>query len=93
VRLPFKLERVVIGPQFDAAYMTLGGDPLASLADAVADSIEIDVLVTVGDVTMHLAAWRDPEHWAEDWAAKLGCDLDDVPEVVIAKLAFLVEET
>lgn len=76
----------------DAAILLAGEDPRDTLVDAVIQNIATDIEVTVGDVTMFLAAWQDPEHWSEDWAKKLGIDMDDVPEAVDELLASVVKE-
>ena len=56
-----------------------------ALAEAVLDHISTDTVITVGGVDMHLAAWLDPEHWAEDWDEK-GIDPDAVSELLYAAL-------
>jgi hypothetical protein len=40
------------------------------------DTISLDVQVTAGGITIHLAAIQDPEHWSEDWTKALGEDPD-----------------
>lgn len=67
----------------DAAYIVGDEDPLETLIDAALQSISTDVEITVGGVTMHLAAWQDPDMWSEDWREK-DIDLDDVPGLVAA---------
>ncbi len=64
----FKLERTIISARVDASW--LDGDPIESLTHAVIQSISTDLDVTAGGVTLHLAAWMDPEHWDADWQAK-----------------------
>jgi hypothetical protein len=58
------------------------------LAEAVMDTISTELMVTVGEVTMHLAAWADPDHWSDDWREELGLDdPDEAPEAVAQLLA------
>lgn len=54
--------------------------------------LKTDITITVDDVTMFVAAWEDPEHWAEDWAEQLGVSQDDVPDAVAALLAGAIVE-
>lgn len=51
----------------DAAIVLADEDPREALVESVIQSIETDVQVTLGGVTIHLAALRDPAHWEEDW--------------------------
>lgn len=67
----------------DAAIVSEGEEPLEALVEAAVQTISTDVEIKCGDVTMHLAAWRDPYHWSEDWEA-IGIDPDDVPSIVAA---------
>lgn len=67
----------------DAAIILDGEDPLEQLIESVIQTISTEVMVTVGEVTMHLAAWQDPDHWSDDWAEK-GIDPDDVHGLVAA---------
>lgn len=69
----------------DAVYLRPAEEPLTALVEAVIDSIGTSVMVTVGDITMHLAAWQDPDHWEEDWRAK-GIAPDDVAEFVASHI-------
>lgn len=92
-KLSFDVEAsYMTGSVNDAAYP--GPDEALSeaLAVAVMQSIGTDLEVTVGGVTMFLAAWEDPEHWATDWAEKLGVEHADAPAAVAAILASAVEE-
>jgi hypothetical protein len=68
----------------DAAIVLEDENPRTALVEAVIQSIGTEVEVTAGGVTLHLAAWTDPEHWSSDWAEKLGDDRD--PEAFIAEL-------
>lgn len=87
MKIPFKIERATIGASHDSAIVVNDEDPSRALAVAAMRSIGTDVEITIGTTTMFLAAWEDPEHWAEDWAEKLDVDLDDVPEVVARIIA------
>lgn len=51
----------------DAAYLSDGDDPHAVLIESIVHTIATDVEVTIGGVTMHLAAWGDPDHWSDEW--------------------------
>lgn len=68
-----------------------GDDAREELVFEVARTVATDIEVTVGDITMTLAAWMDPDHWADDWVLKLGVDHDDVPGAVDELLAKALE--
>ena len=61
-------------------------DPVHEVAQSVIQTISTDVTVTAGGVTIHLAAWLDPDHWSDDWQA---AGVDDP----YAFAASLVEES
>lgn len=69
----------------DSAIIIDGEEPLEQMIESAIQTISTDVEITCGGITMHLAAWRDPEHWSEDWAEK-GIDPDDVPGLVAAQV-------
>jgi hypothetical protein len=69
----------------DAAVVMPGEDPADALRDAVLSHISTDTSITIAGVTNHLAAWLDPEHWADDWDAK-EIDTDAVSELLYAAL-------
>lgn len=74
LRIPFKVERSIIMASADAAYFAPGRhDACEALCEAVMQNISTDVEITAGGVTLHLAAWQDPDHWSSDWA-KQGID-------------------
>lgn len=79
-------------PTADAAYLDADEDPRTALIEAVVETISIDVQVTAGGVTLHLAAWQDPDHWAEDWAEKLDVDSDKAAGAAWELIAGLVED-
>lgn len=70
-----------------------GDDSLnEALVQEVMRCLATNLNVTVGDVTMFLAAWEDPDHWCSDWAEKLGVGWEDVPAAVEALLAGAIED-
>lgn len=97
-KLRFLIESCVIGGMSDSAYLPTRGDLdededlTTELIEAAHQSIGTDLEVTVSGVTMFIAAWEDPDHWASDWAEKLGISYDDVPDAVAALLTAAVEE-
>lgn len=91
-KLRFTIPAACIRGCHDCAYISDGEDPFAALRDAVLNSVHLDVHVTIGKITMAAAMWEDPAHWAEDWAAKLGVDYDDVEDAVAALLANAMAE-
>jgi hypothetical protein len=88
----FKLERAIVGSLTDVAYVSATDDPFEAVAQAVLADIATSLEVTVSGVTMFLAAWRDPDHWSDDWAKKLGIDYEDVGNAVWALLEQAMEE-
>lgn len=68
--------RGTLMPTADAAYVSEDEDPRQRLIECVVETIETDVQVTAGGITLHLAAWRDPEHWSDEWTEALGEDPD-----------------
>jgi hypothetical protein len=66
----------------DRAYVVNTSDPASALAESVLDNIDTDLDITIGGVTMFLAAWRDPDHWESDWAGKLNIPGAEVAERV-----------
>lgn len=75
----------------DALVVLPGEDLQEAFLESVVQTMSVDIQVTVGDVTMHLAAWQDPAHWGEDWRDRLGCDLEDADEAVAELLASAVQ--
>jgi hypothetical protein len=71
----------------DAAILVGDEEEEDALRDAVLGHISTDVMITINNMTMHLAGWLDPEHWSEDWEAK-GIDPDDVHGLLV----FAVED-
>lgn len=87
----FTIPKASVGGMSDFAYV--GEDEIAveQLMAMVWDDLSTEVYVAVGEVSMFVAAWQDPDHWGEDWAEKLGIDRDDVPEAVTALLNAAME--
>lgn len=76
-RIPFFRDGRV-GRAHDAAYVASGEEPRSALVEAVIGSVSTNIEVRVGSVTMHLAAWMDPDHWAEEWGAAGVADVDEL---------------
>jgi hypothetical protein len=91
--LPFAVGQARITPVADSAILLDGENPFDALRDAILQAVHLDIEVTIGGVTMFAAAWEDPDHWAEDWADKLGIDLDDVPQTVATLVADAIVES
>lgn len=66
-KLEFVLRDTRVMATSDYAVVHPTEDPLDALVEQVLETLGTDVELTVGGVTMHLAAWRDPDHWADDW--------------------------
>ena len=86
-KIRFSIEKSYVGASTNVAYVADGETPFEALSDAVMEDIRTDLMVTVSGVTMFLAAWQDPDHWASDWAEKLGVDFDEAPGAVENLLA------
>jgi hypothetical protein len=83
-KIPYMVDGYV-GKAHDAALFNSDDDPVNEVAQSVIQTIATTVTVTAGGVTIHLAAWLDPDHWSDDWQA-VGVDDPD------AFAAALVEE-
>lgn len=90
-KLRYKVEKVTAGAFTDAAYLDSGEDPGTAVVRDALDTLKINVLITVGDYTMHAAAWEQPEHWADEWVKALGVTPDEVAGHVTALLASAIE--
>lgn len=84
-RLPFTIAGHSLGA-FDKAIILADENPRTVLIETTWQNIAIDVEITVGEVTMHAAAWEDPDHWVEDWREVLGLDPDDDPTSAVDDL-------
>lgn len=91
-KLHFKIERGTHGGVANAAYLGDDDEVVAELATAVIEAINLDVQITIGEVTMPAAMWASPDHWAEDWAEKLGVPYDDAVEAVASLMASAIAE-
>lgn len=60
----------------DAAYVTDDESVVETLVESVIATISTGVEVKIGDVSIHLAALLDPDHWEEDWRARGVEDVD-----------------
>lgn len=89
MEIRFTLPRVTVGGSTDCALVLDGEDPLGAVVEQTVQTISTDVMLKIGGVTMFLAAWQDPEHWAEDWAEHAGDQ--DAREFVEGLLAEAVE--
>lgn len=77
----FKIQSATIGGMASSAVVLTGEDPLEAIVEQVVQDLSIQVMVTVGGVTTHLAAWQDPDHWEDDWRELAG---DEDPDTFIA---------
>lgn len=59
-----------ITPSHDCALIDTNENPHEEFVQAVIQTVAIDIEVTSGGVTLHLAAWVDPEHWIDEWHEK-----------------------
>lgn len=88
----FTIPKGYVGGVTDRAHLSEGEEPDGeALYEAVIEALGTEVPVTVGGATMHLAAWRDPDHWADDWQQELDVPHADVPAAVEALLTGAVE--
>jgi hypothetical protein len=91
-KLPYKIARTTVSATASTVRVGDDEDPIAAVRDDAWQSLGTYLELTIGDVTMHAAAWEDPEHWAEDWAQKLDVDLDEAPDAVAALIAGALED-
>lgn len=63
----------------DSALILDDEDPRKALVEAAIQTVSTDIEITAGGVTLHLAAWDDPDHWSEEWEEALGegCDPEE----------------
>lgn len=79
-QLGFTIEKNYIGGiGTSALFDPSEQEPIDGLVEELLDSLGTDVKVIIGDTSLFLAAWRNPEHWADDIAEELGCSMDDAP--------------
>jgi hypothetical protein len=66
-KIPFMVERSTTRRAHDAATVFDNEDPHELLVDCMVDAVATDLMFTAGGVTLHLAAWQDPDHWSDEW--------------------------
>lgn len=92
MKFRFTVPRAHLSGFVSTAYVEGDEDPLGALREAVLSDLETEIDVEVGGVTMRLSHWTNPDHWEDDWAAKLGVPADDVYEAIADLLARAAEE-
>lgn len=83
-RIEFRIERSVLMGTRSSVIVIQSDGPRRSLIDGIIQDIATDVEVTAGGVTLHLAAWMDPDHWADDWEAEGVEDPEAFIEALVA---------
>jgi hypothetical protein len=68
--ITFKIERSIVMASQDEAIVYPAETASEALTNAVIQAISTDVEVTAGGITLHLAAWTDPDHWSTEWEEK-----------------------
>jgi hypothetical protein len=76
----------------DAALVLDGEDPQTVLFEAIWQAINLDVLVTIGDIEMPATMWENPDHWSEDWAERLGIPATETESAVYELIASALTE-
>jgi hypothetical protein len=87
--LKFSVKRGTLMGIADSAYMG-SSDLQEVLKEGVIETLSTEIEVTVSGVTMHLAAWLNPDHWSDDWREHAGDE--DADEYVFGLLQAAVEE-
>lgn len=77
----FKIQSAAISGMASSALVLTDEDPREAIVEQVMQDLSIQIMVTVGGVTTHLAAWQDPDHWEDDWRELAG---DEDPATFIA---------
>lgn len=85
----FKLDRAIIMASTNVAYLSGDDDVLEGIIETALQDISTDIVLTIGGATCHLAAWQDPEHWAEDWRELAGDE--DIDEFILNALRASIE--
>lgn len=67
MKVEYTVEFTIISGTHSSAIVLTDEDLMTAVVDSVIQDISTDIEVTINGVTMHLAAWMDPEHWSEDW--------------------------
>lgn len=90
-KLRFSIPKTIVGGLTDTARLSDDESPLDGLVESVIQDLSTDVMVTVSSVTMHLAAWQDPDGWGDDWREVAGDE--DVDTFIANLLAGAIEES
>lgn len=88
-RIRFSVPRAIVGNMTDVADIEADEDPVEGVVQTMMHDLSTEIELTIGGVTMHLAAWQDPDHWATDWREKCG---DQDPGEFVAGLLAQAEE-
>lgn len=83
-KIRMKVEAASIRAASTSAWPMDGQSVEEAIAAEALNVIDTTLNVTIGGTTMFLAAWRDPDHWADDWADKLGISSADAADAVAA---------
>lgn len=67
MKIEYTTRRTTILGCQDAAWVSADESLSQAVADSVVESLSTSVEVTLGGITIHLAALLDPDHWEEDW--------------------------
>lgn len=86
-KLTYEADARMVTAFRSAAWIRETEDTTEELVADILQSLGTELQITIGGTTMFLAAWRDPDHWAEDWAEKLGCEYEEARERVDQLLA------
>lgn len=93
IKLKYTIKGGSYSGMADSAYLSSRDEDLNEvLIDAVVETLNTSIEVTIGGVTLFLAAWQDPDHWADDIAQELDCDIDEAPDRIAALLREAVVE-
>ena len=82
-KIRYKLERAVVGNFTDVAFVHDGKGEIEVVVEPIAQTLMTALPVTIAGVTMHLAAWTDPDHWEDEWRGECG---DQEPGAYVAGL-------
>ena len=63
----YRLKQALTSAMSSTALVRPGDDWADALRDDVIDNLSTDLMVTISGVENHLAAWLDPQHWAQEW--------------------------
>lgn len=71
-KIEFHIQAGRIFGSRDIAYVDEEDDFCGQIVEQVVGDLSTEIEITVAGVTMHLAAWMDPDHWESDWSEVLG---------------------